>query len=138
MSEHTSTDSTFQKEASSTKGGVPEEVLATDFVRSYLDGAADYQSIAAEALITLLVLNIVADYAAVKVIVTQSVNTVILEFRVADSDKGRLIGSDGKTIISIRHLSRAVAGRSGKEYVIRMLEDGNPPNKRRSHQRRSR
>lgn len=138
MSEHTSMDSTFQKEAPSSKGGVSEEILATDFVRSHLDGADAYQSIAAEALITLLVLNIVADYESVKVTITQSANTVILEFRVADSDKGRLIGSDGKTIISIRHLSRAVAGRSGKEYVIRMLEDGNPPNKRRSSKRRSR
>ena len=138
MSEHNSTEDDLQGEELNNTEDNPESLLATDFVCSHLDGSTDYTDVGAEVLITLLVLNIVANPTRVRVTVTKSVNTVILEFQVEDADKGRLIGSDGKTIISIRHLSRAVAGRSGKEYFIRMLEDGSPPNTRRKNRSRTR
>ena len=130
MSENDLREDRPDVEVSSDKGGKQDALFARDYVMSHLDGSPDYADVSAEVLITLLVLNIVSNPEKVKVTVTKSVNTVILEYDVLDEDKGRLIGLDGRTIISIRQLVRAISGRSGKEYFVRMLEDGNPPNKR--------
>jgi len=113
----------------------PEAILAYDYVSDYFDTYNDYANVNTEVLVILLLLNVVAKPSEVYVIITRSVNTVVLEFDISEGDKGRVIGRDGKTIITLRHLCRAVAGSSGKEYFIRLLGDGNPPNKIQSRVR---
>jgi len=134
MSDRELTTDRPRKDATTHKDAAPESLLATDFVSGYLDGYVEYQDVSTEVLVTLLILNMVTKPELMRVTITKSVNTVVLEFDVADSDKGRVIGKDGRTIVTLRHLSRAVAGSSGKEYFIRLLADDRPQNKSESYQ----
>ena len=52
----------------------------------------------------------------------ESTQTVVLELKVAKSDIGRIIGKQGKTANAIRTLLIAVSGKTGKRYMLEIVE----------------
>ena len=49
--------------------------------------------------------------------------TVAYEIKVEESDKGKLIGKNGKNINAIRLLIRAASAKSGKNAIINPVRD---------------
>ncbi len=49
--------------------------------------------------------------------------TVAYEIKVEESDKGKLIGKNGKNINAIRLLIRAAAAKAGKNAIINPVRD---------------
>ena len=47
--------------------------------------------------------------------------SVVLELRVAPEDMGKVIGKQGKIILSIRTLVKAIGMRDGKRYDVEIL-----------------
>ena len=58
----------------------------------------------------------------VKVNEIVSTQTVVLELRVAKSDLGKVIGKQGRTASAIRAILNAAFGKTGKRYVLEILE----------------
>ncbi len=110
-------------------------VPAVELMQAY-----DHASICVEQLAILNVLKVVGFPEEVKVSISRGKRSVMIEFEVADSDRGRIIGKNGHTISALRSVVGAVAGPSGTNYVITVLEDEeNPhssPNDGRRHRRR--
>jgi len=52
----------------------------------------------------------------------ESEKTTILEIKVDDIDKGKIIGKQGRIIRSIRTILQASAAKSGKRVVVEMLD----------------
>ena len=52
----------------------------------------------------------------------ESVQTVVLELRVAKSDMGKVIGRQGKTANAIRAILNAASGKAGKKYLLVIVE----------------
>jgi uncharacterized protein len=52
----------------------------------------------------------------------ESVQTVVLELRVAKSDMGKVIGRQGKTANAIRAILNAASGKAGKKYLLEIVE----------------
>ena len=48
--------------------------------------------------------------------------TVVLELRVDTSDKGKVIGKQGRTANAIRTLLNAASGKVGKRFVLEIVE----------------
>ena len=48
--------------------------------------------------------------------------TLILELRVAKEDMGKIIGKHGRTAQAIRTLLSAASGKTGKRYVLEIVE----------------
>lgn len=53
----------------------------------------------------------------------ESERTTILEIKVDESDKGKIIGKEGRIIKSIRTIIQAAAAKNGKRVVVEMLDD---------------
>jgi len=51
-----------------------------------------------------------------------SVQTVVLELKVDQSDMGKVIGKQGKTAHAIRTVLNAAAGKTRKRYVLEIVE----------------
>jgi predicted RNA-binding protein YlqC (UPF0109 family) len=51
-----------------------------------------------------------------------STQTVVLELRVAKSDMGKIIGKQGRTANAIRSLLNAASGKTGKRYMLEIVE----------------
>ncbi len=48
--------------------------------------------------------------------------TTVLELRVAKEDMGRVIGKQGRMVDAIRTLLNAASGKSGKRYMLEIVE----------------
>lgn len=48
--------------------------------------------------------------------------TVVIEVRVAESDMGKVIGRQGRTVRAIRSLLHAVSMKRGRRYVLDIVE----------------
>jgi predicted RNA-binding protein YlqC (UPF0109 family) len=48
--------------------------------------------------------------------------TKVLEVRVAKTDMGKVIGKKGRTVQAIRTILSAAAGKTGKRYILEIVE----------------
>jgi predicted RNA-binding protein YlqC (UPF0109 family) len=48
--------------------------------------------------------------------------TVVIEVRVAESDMGKVIGRQGRTVRALRSLLHAVSVKRGRRYVLDIVE----------------
>lgn len=70
-------------------------------------------------LLEYIVGNIVDDKSAVRVVVTErSDDAADVVISVAENDIGKVIGKQGKIILSIRTIVKAVGMREGKRYDV--------------------
>lgn len=60
---------------------------------------------------------------AVEISETVSEKTTVIELRVAESDMGRLIGRQGRTIKAIRSLLYFAGQKQGRRFSLNILED---------------
>lgn len=70
-----------------------------------------------------LIRPLVGNADAVEVIEKQNGNTTVLEVHVEQSDIGRLIGREGRTVKAIRSILYAVSQKQGKRYQLEIAED---------------
>jgi predicted RNA-binding protein YlqC (UPF0109 family) len=49
-------------------------------------------------------------------------HTTVLELQVAKKDMGKIIGRQGRTAQSIRTILSAASGKTGKRYVLEIIE----------------
>lgn len=90
----------------------------------YLNRAKDrLQNMNVPEVMTSFVLNIVKHPEKVQIHLTRSLRTLVIEFDMHPSDRGKVIGRKGHTIMALRSLMRAVAGASNVEYKIAVVED---------------
>jgi len=52
----------------------------------------------------------------------ETTHTTVLELRVAKSDMGKVIGKQGRTANAIRTLLNAASGKTGKRYMLEIVE----------------
>jgi len=71
-----------------------------------------------KALIAYMARNLVEDSGAVRVNEVRGDKTRVFELRVAPSDKGKVIGKQGRTIRAMRSLVNAASVRHGKRVVL--------------------
>lgn len=74
---------------------------------------------AVEKIITLLV----SEPGAVEVDEIADGRNVRIEVRVADSDMGRIIGREGRTVKAIRSILFAAGQKHGKRFHLDLIED---------------
>lgn len=48
--------------------------------------------------------------------------TIVLELQVAKQDLGKIIGKKGKNVQAIRTILSAAAGKTGKKYILELVE----------------
>ena len=53
----------------------------------------------------------------------ESANTTVISVRVAESDMGKLIGREGRTIKSIRSLLFAASQKHNKRFILDVIEN---------------
>jgi predicted RNA-binding protein YlqC (UPF0109 family) len=70
-----------------------------------------------------MVKALVAEPDAVEVSEHTDGKNVRLELRVADSDMGRIIGREGRTVKAIRSLLYAAGQKHGKRFMLDLVED---------------
>lgn len=73
-------------------------------------------------LVTYLVTNLVDDPDKVRVREVAGEKAQVFEVEVASSDRGKLIGKEGRTIRSVRALVAAAASRGGRRVVVEVLD----------------
>lgn len=66
---------------------------------------------------------LVAEPDAVEVTETEDGKTVRIEVRVADSDMGRIIGREGRTVKAIRSILFAAGQKHGRRFHLDLVED---------------
>jgi predicted RNA-binding protein YlqC (UPF0109 family) len=69
-----------------------------------------------------LVKNLVGNPDAVEVVEKQNGSTTVLEIHVEQSDIGRLIGREGRTIKTLRALLFAVSHKQGRRIQLEIAE----------------
>lgn len=69
-----------------------------------------------------LVRSLVGNAEAVEVIEKQIGSTTVLEVRVEQSDIGRLIGREGRTVKAIRSILYAISQKQGRRYQLEIAE----------------
>lgn len=70
-----------------------------------------------------IVLSLVDEKAAVEVSDFEDRGTTVIEVRVAESDMGRLIGRQGRTVKAIRSLLFFAGQKHKRRYNLQILED---------------
>ncbi|MEZ5427247.1 MAG: KH domain-containing protein [Pyrinomonadaceae bacterium] len=70
-----------------------------------------------------LILALVDNQDAVEISETVSEKTTVVEVRVAESDMGRLIGRQGRTVKAIRSLLYFAGQKQGRRFTLNILED---------------
>ena len=73
-------------------------------------------------LITEIVKALVDQPEQVSVNEIEGKNTNVLELRVAKSDMGKVIGKQGRNAQAIRTILNAASGKTGKRYILEILE----------------
>ena len=73
-------------------------------------------------LLTYIAQNLVEHPQAVDVQETESDGNVVLELRVDPSDRGKVIGRQGRIAKEIRTLMRSVAQRQGKKVSVEIMD----------------
>ena len=58
----------------------------------------------------------------VSVTETDGGQTVVLELRVNEDDMGKVIGKQGRIAKSIRSVIKAASSRSGKKYIVEIVQ----------------
>ena len=66
---------------------------------------------------------LVGDPDAVEVSEQADGKNVRIELRVAESDMGRIIGREGRTVKAIRSLLYAAGQKQGKRFMLDLIED---------------
>lgn len=69
-----------------------------------------------------VVRRIVEDPGAVSVEELERDGDAVLRLTVAESDRGKVIGRQGRIIRSLRTLARAAGAREGKRYLLEIAE----------------
>jgi predicted RNA-binding protein YlqC (UPF0109 family) len=67
--------------------------------------------------------SLVGEPDAVEVSEFEDGKNVRIELRVADSDMGRIIGREGRTVKAIRSLLYAAGQKHGKRFMLDLVED---------------
>ncbi len=70
-----------------------------------------------------IITSLVSEPDAVEVDETTDGRNVRIEVRVADSDMGRIIGREGRTVKAIRSILFAAGQKHGKRFHLDLLED---------------
>ena len=73
-------------------------------------------------LLTYIVQNLVDDPDKVSVTEREADSETVYEVRVADGDKGKDIGRQGRIVKEIRILMKAVAQRKGKKVSVEIMD----------------
>jgi predicted RNA-binding protein YlqC (UPF0109 family) len=73
-------------------------------------------------LVQFLARQLVNNPDAVEVKEVHGDTASVLELRVAKEDLGRVIGKQGRTVISIRTILNAVASRTNRKVVLEIIE----------------
>ena len=73
-------------------------------------------------LLTYIAQNLVEHPQAVDVQETETDGNVVLELRVDPSDRGQVIGRQGRIAKEIRTLMRSVAQRQGKKVSVEIMD----------------
>ncbi len=73
--------------------------------------------------VTRIIRALVGEPDAVEVTEIEDGRTVRLEVRVADSDMGRIIGREGRTVKAIRSILFAAGQKHGKRFHLDLVED---------------
>jgi predicted RNA-binding protein YlqC (UPF0109 family) len=72
-------------------------------------------------LVEYIAKSLVDDPSQVEVTEIRRANSVILKLQVAQEDKGRVIGRNGRVANAIRNLLRVVATRQGKRVNLEIV-----------------
>jgi hypothetical protein len=75
-----------------------------------------------KGLLEYIVKSLVDDIGQVSIEVMEKDGGMIFELRVAEPDRGRVIGKQGKTIKGIRKLLSAAASGSERRVVLELVE----------------
>lgn len=70
-----------------------------------------------------IITSLVSEPGAVEVDEIADGKTVRIEVRVADSDMGRIIGREGRTVKAIRSILFAAGQKHGKRFHLDLIED---------------
>lgn len=72
--------------------------------------------------VELIVKSLVDDVEAVDVRMTDSGSSVRIEVRVAESDMGKLIGRQGRTVRALRSLLHAAGMKANRRFILDIVE----------------
>ena len=73
-------------------------------------------------LITEIVQALVDQPDQVSVTEIEGGHTTVLELKVAKSDMGKVIGKQGRNAVALRTILSAVAGKTGKRFILEIAE----------------
>jgi len=79
-------------------------------------------SAAAEDLLSVVRL-LVDDPRSAEVVENASKGRIELDLRIAENDRGKVIGRRGRTIDALRTLARVRGEREGRDHDVELLED---------------
>ncbi len=69
-----------------------------------------------------LVRELVDEKDAVEISESKERSTTIFKVKVAESDMGKLIGREGRTVKAMRSILHAVSQKSGKRFILDIVE----------------
>ncbi|MEJ7709330.1 MAG: KH domain-containing protein [Pyrinomonadaceae bacterium] len=72
--------------------------------------------------IEMIIKALVSDNESVEVREEERERAIVLEVRVAQSDMGKLIGRQGRTIKALRSLIGAAGHKQGRRYILDVVE----------------
>jgi len=73
-------------------------------------------------LLEFIVRELVDDPSAVQVTEVESGDATVYEVRVADADRGKVIGRHGRTAQALRLVAKAVAGKDPQRVFVELIE----------------
>jgi predicted RNA-binding protein YlqC (UPF0109 family) len=78
--------------------------------------------IATAQLVEFLAKQLVDEPDAVRVVRTERDDAVVLELHVAEADRGKVIGRQGRVVRALRTLVRASGARGGERTLLEIVE----------------
>ena len=72
--------------------------------------------------VEMIVKSLVDDIEAVDVRAIEGGSTVKIEVRVAESDMGKLIGRQGRTVRALRSLLHVASMKANRRYILEIVE----------------
>ncbi len=76
----------------------------------------------AKELVEIFARSLVEDQSKVNVVEIEGEQTVIIELRVGPQDIGKVIGKQGRIAKALRTLVSAMGRKSGKKYMLEIIE----------------